>query len=128
MICDESVPSAAAVALPRGTGTKLQHVPVQLTRLPTTVDQMRSTGAFGVSPVAVTFVFARIWPLDEASSAVASLSGARLAAESVVLASIVGLTLAGHSVLGARFALPFVSVNFSRWLSVHGTGDCSMFR
>ena len=45
--------SAVAVAVPSGTETKLQHVPVQLTRFPTTVDHSSSTGAFGTSPDAV---------------------------------------------------------------------------
>ena len=52
-----SEPSAVAVALPSGTETNDQQVPVQLTRLPTTVDHSMSTGAFGVRPLAVTATF-----------------------------------------------------------------------
>ena len=40
-------PSAAVVGVPSGTETNAQHVPVQLTRLPTTVAHSRSTGVFG---------------------------------------------------------------------------------
>ena len=52
-----SVPSGAAVAVPSGTETNVQQVPVQLTRLPTTVDQTRLTAALGVRPEAVTATF-----------------------------------------------------------------------
>ena len=64
-LCSE--PSAPAVPPPSGTSTKLQHVPVQLTRLPTTVDQDSVTGAFGVPPVAVSWTRERIAPLVELS-------------------------------------------------------------
>ena len=67
VICLCSEPSAPAVPPPSGTSTKLQHVPVQLTRLPTTVDQDSVTGAFGVSPVAVSWTRERIAPLVELS-------------------------------------------------------------
>src|SRR3954470_6481624 len=49
-ICEFSDPSAAELGLPSGIETKLQHVPEQLTRLPTTVDHTRSTSALGFSP------------------------------------------------------------------------------
>ena len=51
-------PSAAAVAVPSGTETICQQVPVQFTRLPTTVAQSSETGLPGSSPVAVTPTFA----------------------------------------------------------------------
>src|SRR6478609_3364508 len=57
---DFSVPSAAAVALASGTETKLQQVPVQLTRLPTTVDHTRLTGWFAARPLADTPTLDRI--------------------------------------------------------------------
>src|SRR6266568_6639623 len=89
-------PSAAAVPLPSGTETKLQHVPVQLTRLPTTVDQTRSTGAPGVRPAAETSTLERMGPAVELRRALAE-PAPRFAADSVVLASSVGATLAGQS-------------------------------
>src|SRR6185436_19429628 len=50
-------PSAAAVVVPSGTETVCQHVPVQFTRLPTTVAQSSDTGLPGWSPVAETPTF-----------------------------------------------------------------------
>src|SRR4051794_29797874 len=123
-----SDPSAPAVAVPSGSETKFQHVPVQLTRLPTTVDHDRSTRSFGVNPAAVTSTFVRIWPDVELSCAVALDELSSVAAASVVRWSIVGATVAGHSLRVAGTPASFVIVNFIRWLSVHGTGDCFMFR
>src|SRR5579859_2715415 len=47
------------VAWPSGIETMVQHVPLQFTRLPTTVDHTRFTGASDFNPEAVspTFVF-----------------------------------------------------------------------
>src|SRR6516165_7993370 len=78
-----SAPSADAVPAPSGTETKLQHVPVQLTRLPTTVDHTRLTGALGVSPVAETSTFESTGPEVDDTFAVA-LPAVVPRAESVV--------------------------------------------
>ena len=66
-----SVPSAAAVAVPSGMAENAQQVPLQLTRLPTTVAHCRVTGALGVSPLPETSTFVRIWPLVTLNDAVA---------------------------------------------------------
>src|SRR5262249_31144189 len=87
----DSVPSGAAVAWRSGTETNVQHVPVQLTRLPTTVDQTRLTGALGVSPEAVTSTFDRTAPAVELSLAVAVVEAASPVAIIVVRASSVGV-------------------------------------
>ena len=41
----------AGVAVPKGVDANVQHVLAQSTRLPTTVDQTRLTGADDVRPV-----------------------------------------------------------------------------
>src|SRR6188508_3755037 len=100
-ICEATVPLADAVVFPSGMETKLQHVPVQLTRLPTTVDHWSSTGAFGVSPEAVTPTFVITAPLVELRVAVALVAAPRPAASSVVREATVGATFAGQSILAA---------------------------
>ena len=79
-----SVPAPATVAFPSGTETKLQHVPLQLTRFPTTVDQTRSTLAPGVRPAAETLTFESTWPDVELSRAVAVAPGGKPAETSSV--------------------------------------------
>src|SRR6266498_2789773 len=94
-----SEPSAAAVPLASGTETKLQQVPLQLTRLPTTVDHTRLTGRLGVSPAAETSTFERTGPEveDRLADALPTLPPT---AASVVLASRVGVTATGQSKIG----------------------------
>src|SRR5512132_282592 len=92
------VPSARAVALPSGTDTKVQQVPLQFTRLPTTVDQTRATRALGVKPVAETSTFERTGPEVELSRAEAVVSAASPVADSVVGALSVGSTATGQSI------------------------------
>src|SRR5215208_6025639 len=87
-----SVPSAPAVPAPRGTETKLQQVPLQLTRLPTTVDQTRLTGVLGVSPLAETSTFDITGPEPEDNVADALPAALPLTAAIVVFASSVGVT------------------------------------
>src|SRR5579859_5141221 len=107
----DSVPSAAAVAVPSGIETKLQHVPVQLTRLPTTVDHSRSTGTFGVNPVAAMPTLVLIGPDCEARLAVAPETFAVPASCSVVFASSVGATFAGQSIRAFGLPASLVTVN-----------------
>ena len=106
--------------------TKFQHVPVQLTRFPTTLVHCSAAGTFGVRPAAVTFTLERIGPVVESSWAVAD--PVTLVERTVVRSLIVGCTAAGHSRVGLGAPASFVTVNFIRWASVHGTGDCSMLR
>src|SRR6266498_6124684 len=94
-----SEPSAAAVPLASGTETKLQQVPLQLTRLPTTVDHTTPTGAPAVSPVAETSTFESTGPDVELREA-EPFADARPAADSVVRASTVGATETGQSKIG----------------------------
>ena len=108
--------------------TKLQHVPVQLTRLPTTVDHSRSTGAFGVRPLAETVTFDSTAPLVESSFATAVPEASRPVAERVVFASSVGTTFAGQSTCGFGRPLSFVTVKANLKPVPHGIGDCWMFR
>src|SRR5262249_12133073 len=124
----DSVPSGAAVAVPSGTETNVQHVPVQLTRLPTTVDQTRLTGALGVSPEAVAPTCEGRAPAVEVSLAVAVVEGAGPVAIIVVRASGVGVTLAGQSIRVGGAPASFVTVNVKRPPTAHGMGDCGMFR
>ena len=101
-----SEPSAPEVVLPSGTDTNDQQVPVQLTRLPTTVDHSRSTGAFGVRPFAVKSTFVLTVPDDEASEALAAAAAREAAVSwSVVFASSVGATLDGPVDLRLRPAV-----------------------
>ena len=112
-VCNE--PSAAAVPPPSGTSTKLQHVPVQLTRLPTTVDQDSVTGAFGIKPLAVSWTRERIAPLVELNcTREPAVSAVRFASDKVVRASIVGLTTVGHSTRTGGTPASFVTVNLRR--------------
>src|SRR5262249_54521143 len=105
-----SVPSAPAVAVPSGTDTNVQHVPAQLTRLPTTVDHSRSTGWPAVRPVAVRSAFVSTGPLVVLRLATA-VPAVSLLTSSVVLASTVGATFAGQSIAGAGRPLSFVTLN-----------------
>src|SRR6266545_312442 len=123
-----SVPSAPAVAVPSGTETKLQQVPVQLTRLPTTVDHWRSTDAPGVRPLALRSTFDSTIPAEELRRAVASPPAARPVAWSVVFASSVGATFTGQSRRGAGRPGSFVTLNLNSSPVPQGIGDCSMFR
>src|SRR6266536_3364460 len=117
-------PSAAAVAFPRGIDWNVQHVPVQLTRLPTTVDHSRSTGAPGVRPEAVTPTFDSTWPLEELSLADAAPAFESSAEASVVLASTVGETDNGQSIRARGGPASFGTVNVKRPPVAHGIGDC----
>src|SRR6266496_3412802 len=109
-----SPPPAVVVGVPSGTETNVQHVPVQLTRLPTTVDHSRSTGVFGTRPCAASATRVFTVPEDDASCA-------------VVFASSVGATLAGQSIRAFGRPLSFVTVNDITVPSPHGIGDCWMF-
>ena len=59
--------------MPSGVETKTQHVLLQLTRLPTTVDQTKLTGAFEVNPDAVRATLVLTGPLVLVSDAVTLL-------------------------------------------------------
>src|SRR6266496_1066086 len=123
-----SPPPAVVVGVPSGTETNVQHVPVQLTRLPTTVDHSRSTGVFGTRPCAASATRVFTVPEDDASCAVAFVDDDVLASCSVVFASSVGATLAGQSIRAFGRPLSFVTVNDITVPSPHGIGDCWMFR
>jgi len=99
------------VAVPIASDTKAQHVLVQLTRLPTTVDQTNWTGADDERPEAVrpTAVFTR--PLLSASVAFTLLLAARPLARSVVRALRVGATSTGQSMEDGGGPLSPVTVN-----------------
>jgi len=124
----DSEPSAFAVVLPSGTEMKLQHVPVQLTRLPTTVAHSRSTGAFGVSPPAVSVVFEFTIPVVEERLDVAELLAPAEASWSVVFASSVGATFSGQSILALGRPLSAVTLKANVLPVPHGIGDCWMLR
>src|SRR5579883_619725 len=123
-----SVPSAPALALPSGSVTNAQQVLVQFTRLPTTEAHSRSTGAFGVRPVADSPTFESTVPEVESSEAFAEVAAARLADASVVVALIVGCTFTGQSTCVFGGPLSFVTVKAKSLWICQGTGDCSMFR
>ncbi len=122
-----SVPSEAAVPVPSGTETKLQQVPVQLTRLPTTVDQTRVTGWLGASPFAETSTFDRIGPVLEFTVADA-WPAVRPRVARVVFASRVGATEAGQSICCFGSPASFVTVNVNVFPVAHGIGACGMLR
>src|SRR5690348_17050392 len=124
----DSVPVADAVDVPSGTETNDQHVPVQLTRLPTTVDHSRSTGAFARRPVAETPTFVFTAPACDESVAAAVEARSRPASWSVVFASSVGATFAGQSMRAFGRPASFVTVNDITLPLPHGIGDCWMFR
>src|SRR3954452_1832435 len=90
----ETLPAASAVGVPSGTDTNVQQVPVQLTRLPTTVDHSRSTGAFAVRPDALIETAELTAPDVDESDAVALVVVDNSC--SVVFASNVGSTFAGQ--------------------------------
>src|SRR5262245_8410854 len=123
-----SVPAALAVALPNGIETKLQHVPLQLTRLPTTVDHTSCTGAPGARPDAVTSTFDRTGPEVELSCAVAVVPAASPVADSVVRALSVGSTATGQSIRWRGRPASLVTLNVNRLPTAHGIGDCGMLR
>src|SRR3954454_12285323 len=104
-IFDEMVPPGPAVGLPSGTDTNVQQVPVQLTRLPTTVDHSRSTGAFGVRPEAMMFTRVFTAPFVDESCAFEPLWESSC---SVVFASSVGATCDGQSTRAFGRPLSFV--------------------
>ena len=81
-----------------------------------------------MSPVAERFVFERIVPLSESIVTFAVESLATSASMTVVRALIVGFTETACSTYVFGGPASLVTVNFARMLSVHGTGDCSMFR
>ncbi len=120
-------PSAPAVPVPSGTETKLQQVPLQLTRLPTTVDHTRLTGRLGVSPAAETSTFERTGPEveDRLADALPTLPPT---AASVVLASRVGVTATGQSMRCFGRPASFVTLNVNRCPFAHGIGDWGMLR
>src|SRR5262249_40564088 len=124
----ESVPDAEAVAVPSGTETNDQHVPVQLTRLPTTVDHSSVTGAFGVSPPADRSTLVVTAPDCELRLAVAADDVSRPASCNVVFASSVGATWSGQSIRAFGRPASFVTVNDITLPVPHGIGDCWMFR
>ncbi len=101
---------------------------MQLTRLPTTVDHSRSTGAFGARPLAVTATFELTAPVDEESCAVAAVEAASPVSCSVVFASSVGATFAGQSSCAFGRPLSFVTRNANFSPVPHGIGDCWMLR
>ena len=109
-----SGPLDVVVDVPSGTETKAQHVPVQLTRLPTTVAHSRSTGVFGIRPLAVMATCELTAPEVDASCAVAPEPVEADASCSVVFASSVGATLAGQSMRAFGRPLSFVTLNESR--------------
>ena len=128
MIFVFSVPSAEAVAVPIGVVVNAQQVPVQFTRLPTTDAQFMATGAFGVSPLAVTSTFERIWPLVTLSDAEPVVAPATdLIAASVVVGAIVGATFSGQSISAFGRPASFVTVKMNFLLTAQGLGDCGMF-
>src|SRR5690349_10787925 len=105
-----SEPSAAAVAVPSGTFSVVQHVPVQLTRFPTTDAHWRSTGAFGVRPFAVRPTFVRMSPAVVLSEPVAAVTPFGTAFGSIVVKDhIVGATLSGQSTAGFGRPASFVT-------------------
>src|SRR5512141_25865 len=107
---------------------KAQQVPVQLTRLPTTVAHCRATGAFGVSPAAETSTFVRIWPLVTLSEAVAAVAPAiDFTALRVVVGDMVGVTFIGQSMRAAGRPASLVTVKMNFLLPAQGFGDCGMF-
>ena len=114
--------------MPSGTETKLQHVPLQFTRLPTTVDHTRLTGALGARPFAETSTFDMTGPADEDSVAVALPLAPPLTAASVVFASSVGVTATGQSSRGFGRPASFVTVNVKLFPVAHGIGDCGRLR
>src|SRR5581483_11380240 len=128
VIGDAIEPSAFAVVLPSGTETKLQHVPVQLTRLPTTVAHSMSTGTFGVRPPAVRLTFELTMPVEDERFAVAAPVVPAEARLSVVFASSVGATFAGQSTRAFGRPRSFVTLNEKVAPVPHGIGDCWMFR
>ena len=101
---------------------------MQLTRLPTTVDQTRSTGAPGVSPVAATSTFERTGPVVELSVAVAARAGEAEAASVVVVRRASARPVTGQSMRGVGRPSSFVTVNVNVAPVPHGIGDCWMFR
>lgn len=102
-----SEPSAAAVELPSGMFSVVQHVPVQLTRFPTTDAHCRSTGAPGVSPAAVTPTLVRMSPLVTLSEPFAPEAAF---GSIVVNADIVGATFSGQSIAGFGQPASFVTL------------------
>src|SRR5512132_1189966 len=116
-----SVPSAAAVAFPSGIETKLQQVPLQFTRLPTTVDQTRSTAAPGFRPDAVTPTFESTGPDVELSLAAAVVvPAASPLPDRVVRASSVGAAATGQSIRWRGRPPSLVTLNVNRLPTAHG--------
>src|SRR4029453_2467683 len=97
-VCHE--PSAAALPFPIGTEAIVQHVPVQLTRLPTTVPSASSTGWLGARPATETATLRPTAPDVDSSLTLAPLVASRPVADMVVRVSTVGFTFHGQSVRG----------------------------
>ena len=122
------MPLAEAVVLPSGIETKLQHVPVQLTRLPTTVAHWRSTARSASDRAAVTPTFVITAPEVDVRLAVELVAVPSPAASSVVRVASVGATFAGQSIRAAGRPLSFVTMKLNVKPVPHGIGDCSMLR
>src|SRR3954453_21178882 len=122
----DTEPPASAFGVPSGTETNVQHVPVQLTRLPTTVDHSRSTGALGVSPDAGSDTAELTAPEVDESCALALVSVESSC--SVVFASSVAATFAGQSMRAFGRPASLVTVKCMTFPVPHGIGDCWMFR
>ena len=119
----DTEPVALAVVEPTGTCDNAQHVPVQLTRFPTTVENATSTGAFGVRPPAVSETFVSTVPLVALRVAVAPDAELRPAVVSVVVGPTVGVTLFGQSTYAFGGPASFVTVNDMLNIGCHGCGD-----
>jgi hypothetical protein len=110
VLCSE--PPAGA-AEPRGVEANIQHVLAQSTRLPTTVDQTRLTGADDERPVALSATLVSTGPLVDARVASTLLVTARPLAPKVVRALTVGATLTGQSMEGPGASLSWVTVKMT---------------
>jgi hypothetical protein len=98
----ERPPDGVAVA--RVWDTKAQHTPMQLMRLPTTVDPTSWTGPAPRNPEARSPTLVPMGPLVDASLATTLALSTRPVAFRVVTSLIVGAILTGQSIddLGAR--------------------------
>ena len=92
--------------MPNGVDANIQHVLAQSTRLPTTVDHTRLTGAGDVRPDAVSATFVSTGPIVEAIVASTLLLTARPLVASVVRALTVGATSTGQSMAGPGLPRP----------------------
>ena len=112
----------------RGVDENAQQVLAQSTRLPTTVDQTRLTGAPVDRPVAVRATLVPTGPRDDASEAFTVELTARPLVANVVRALTVGATSTGQSIDTGGGPASLVTVKVTLAPFVYGIGDWGTFR